>query len=77
MKTAGLSHLESHAEPRAIDAASRRFKGGIGQQELMLEAAWANGYTDRTFRDPWAVFDHGFSRSVQASFLTIDLLWQV
>lgn len=73
MMTAGLSRLEDFAEPRALDAASRRFKGGIGLQELMLEAAWANGYTGRTFRDPRAVFDHAFSRSVQASFSTIDL----
>ncbi|MCA9633759.1 MAG: hypothetical protein KC766_39175 [Myxococcales bacterium] len=73
MMTAGLSRLEDFTEPRALDAASRRFKGGIGLQELMLEAAWANGYTGRTFRDPRAVFDHAFSRSVQASFSTIDL----
>ena len=73
MMTAGLSQLEDFAESRALDSASRRFKGGITLQELMLEAAWANGYTGRTFRDPRAVFDFAFGRSVQASFSTIDL----
>ena len=29
MMTAGLSQLEDYAEPRALDAAARRFKGGI------------------------------------------------
>ena len=42
-------------EPRRWTSASRRFRGGIGLQELLLEAAWANGYTGRNFRDSRAV----------------------
>ena len=36
--------LAGEAE-QTLELASRRFRGGIGLQELLLEAAWANGYT--------------------------------
>ena len=51
----------------------RRFRGGIGLQELLLEAAWANGYTGRNFRDSRAVLRFAFGHDVEAGFSTIDI----
>ena len=58
---------------QAVDAAARRFRGGIGLQELLLEAAWANGYTGRNFRDSRAVLRSAFGRDIQAAFSTVDI----
>lgn len=71
--TAGLENLDRAYEPQAIDLASRRFRGGIGLQELLLEAAWANGYTGRNFRDSRSVLRYAFGRTIEASFSTIDI----
>ncbi|TVQ33888.1 MAG: hypothetical protein EA376_01250 [Phycisphaeraceae bacterium] len=76
MMTAGLSELDSLYEPRALDLAAKRFRGGIGLQELLLEAAWANGYTGRSFRDSRAVLRYAFkpeAPDVAAGFSTIDI----
>ena len=62
----------SHGE-QALDAATKRFRGGIGLQELLLEAAWANGYTGRNFRDSRAVLRFAFRPDLQAAFSTIDI----
>jgi len=62
----------SHGE-RALEAATKRFRGGIGLQELLLEAAWANGYTGRNFRDSRAVLRFAFRPDLQAAFSTIDI----
>ncbi|HYD00772.1 MAG TPA: hypothetical protein VEB22_06045 [Phycisphaerales bacterium] len=83
--TARLEGVESVCEERALDAASRRFRGGIGLQELLLEAAWANGYTGRNFRDSRAVLRAAFGGgggaggggggggSIEAGLSTIDV----
>jgi hypothetical protein len=71
--TAGLEDLDQTYEPRTLDLASRRFRGGIGLQELLLEAAWANGYTGRNFRDSRTVLRYAFGRVVEAAFSTIDI----
>jgi hypothetical protein len=71
--TAGLADVETNYDDRTLEAASRRFRGGIGLQELLLEAAWANGYTGRNFRDSRAVLRHAFSHSVEAGFSSIDI----
>src|SRR5690606_26426032 len=52
---------------------SRRYKGGIGLQELLLEAAWANGYTGRNFRDSRNVLRYAFNSSIEAGFSSIDV----
>ena len=62
----------SHGE-QALEAATKRFRGGIGLQELLLEAAWANGYTGRNFRDSRAVLRFAFRPDLQAAFSTIDI----
>lgn len=76
--TAKLDDVEKVCEAPALEAASRRFRGGIGLQELLLEAAWANGYTGRNFRDSRAVLRAAFGgggggSSVEAGFSTIDV----
>ena len=59
---------------KALDAADKRFRGGIGLQELLLEAAWANGYDGRNFRDSRSVLRFAFGHGIQAQgFSTIDI----
>ncbi len=71
--TAGLQNVEEQFDEQTLDAASKRFHGGIGLQELLLEAAWANGYTGRNFRDSRAVLRFAFRSELQAGFSTIDV----
>ncbi len=77
MLTAGLSKPEQHFEAQTLETADHRFRGGIGLQELLLEAAWANGYSGRNFRASRDVLRHAFGGAlpgVQASsFSTIDI----
>lgn len=71
---AGHPDAEKICSEQALEAASRRFRGGIGLQELLLEAAWANGYTGRSFRDTREVLHAAFPGGVQAgSISTIDI----
>ncbi len=49
-------------DPRVRDAAQQRFQGRLGLQELLLEAAWANGYSGRSFKaDMRGVLQAAFS----------------
>jgi phage major head subunit gpT-like protein len=73
MLTARLADAEKVHDEKTLDAASRRFRGGIGLQELLLEAAWANGYTGRNFRDSRGALRFAFGQHVQAGFSTIDV----
>jgi len=73
MLTAKLGDVEKVHDEKTLDAASRRFRGGIGLQELLLEAAWANGYTGRNFRDSREVLRFAFGKDLQAGFSTIDI----
>jgi hypothetical protein len=71
---AGHSSVEQTTDERTLDLAHHRFKGGITLQELLLEAAWANGYTGRNFRDSRSVLQYAFGRTIQAAaFSTIDI----
>jgi len=54
------TEAEKVCNPAALEIASTRYRGGIGLQELLLEAAWANGYTGRTFRDTREVLRAAF-----------------
>jgi hypothetical protein len=65
--SAGLMNFEEHVQEQSLEIAARKFKGGIGLQELLLEAAWANGYTGRTFRDHREVMRAAFGNRVEAS----------
>jgi len=76
MLSGHLEGVEKRFDEKTLDAASKRFRGGIGLQELLLEAAWANGFAGRSFRDSRAVLRFAFlphGRDVQASFSTIDI----
>ena len=64
--------LALHGE-QSVEAAAKRFRGGIGLQELLLEAAWANGYDGRNFRDIRAVLRFAFRPDVQAGWSNIDV----
>ena len=71
--TAKLSKVEKEYDEKTLDAASRRFRNGIGLQELLLEAARANGYTGWNFRDSRAVLRAAFGQNLQAGFSSIDI----
>jgi len=73
MLTAGLTDVEKLHDEKTLEAASKRYRGGIGLQELLLEAAWANGYTGRNFRDSRSVLRYAFRPDIQAAFSTIDI----
>jgi hypothetical protein len=73
MLTARLADVEKVHDEKTLDAASRRFRGGIGLQELLLEAAWANGYTGRNFRDSREVLHFAFAKDIQAGLSTVDI----
>ncbi len=70
---AGLQDVEQQFDGRTLEAAMRRFRGGIGLQELLLEAAWANGFTGRNFRESRAVLRFAFQPELEAGFSTIDI----
>jgi hypothetical protein len=71
--SAGLQNVEQTFDAATLEAADRRFRGSIGLQELLLEAAWANGYTGRNFRDARAVLRFAFRPNIEAGFSTIDI----
>ncbi len=73
VQTSKLEAVEKFYTPQTLEAASKRFRGGISMQELLLEAAWANGYSGRNFRDSRAVLRAAFGQSVQAGFSSVDI----
>ncbi len=73
MLSGELGDAEKLHDEKTLTTADRRFSGGIGLQELLLEAAWANGYTGRNFRDSRQVLRFAFGRDLQAAFSTVDV----
>ncbi len=73
MMTGKVTKIDELYDERTLDAAARRFRGGIGLQELLLEVARANGYTGWNFRDSREVLRCAFGQSLQAGFSTIDI----
>jgi len=71
--TGKYASVEREFDDRTLQAADRRFRGGITLQELLLEAAWANGYTGRNFRNSREVLRHAFSGDIRAAYSTIDI----
>ena len=71
--TAKAAHVEQMFDEQTLDRASKQFHSGIRLQELLLEAAWANGYQGRNFRDPRTVLRFAFGRGIEAGFSTIDI----
>jgi len=71
---------EKLCDPKALEAASQRFRGRLSLQRLILEAAWANGCTVRAFKDdPRAVLTAAWGEGgagngqVRAGLSHIDL----
>ena len=73
LMTAGYEGIEKIVDAPVLEAAQRRYRGALGLQELILEAAWANGYTGRNFRDSRAVMRFAFKPELEAGFSTIDI----
>ncbi len=73
MMTGKVTKIEELYDDKTLDAAARRFRGGIGLQELLLEVARANGYTGWNFRDSREVLRCAFGQSLQAGFSTIEI----
>ncbi len=71
--SAKLQQAERQYDEQTLEAASRRFRSGIGLQELLLEAARANGYSGWNFRDSRAVLRAAFGHNLQAGFSSIDI----
>lgn len=64
-----LAGLESQFSESVLEAAHKKYRGGIGLSEMLIEAARANGYSGRTtFRDD------SYSRPIlRAAFATHDI----
>lgn len=73
MLAARVDQLDRFYDSQTLELAAKRFKGGIGLHELLLEAAWANGYPGRNFRDHKEVLRFAFGRNLEAGFSTIDI----
>jgi phage major head subunit gpT-like protein len=61
-----LPGLEDRFSDQVLQSAQDRFQGRIGLQELLLEAAWANGYNGRSFKSNMRVV-------LEAAFSTFSL----
>ena len=72
-QSAKLEGIEKVCSTQAIEIAAKRFQGGLGLQALLFEAAFANGYTGRTFRDSRRVIEAAFGRGIEAGMTTIDV----
>lgn len=73
LMTGRVDQIEAMYDDATLSAATEKFRGGIGLQELLLEAAWANGYTGRNFRDKREVLRYAFKPEIEAGFSTIDI----
>jgi len=73
MLTGKARDVEKMYDEPVLETASQRFRGGIGLQELLLEAAWANGYTGRNFRDYRTVLQYAFGHKAEAAFSTVNI----
>jgi phage major head subunit gpT-like protein len=68
------SDAESLFDEKTLEAAAKKFRRGLGLQELLLEAAWSNGYTGRSFRQDMAgVLRAAFSLQASGQFSTVDM----
>jgi hypothetical protein len=73
--TGKLEGAEKSFDEKTLDAADSQFRGGIRLHELLLHAAWANGYTGRSTRDMRGILRAAFGggRDIQAGFSTVDI----
>lgn len=71
-KVDDASLLKRHGE-KTLEAANKKFHGRIGLQQLILEAAWANGCQIRHFREDMQAVMRAAFPQVNASFSTLSL----
>ena len=61
---------------KVLTEADKQYKGNIGLQQIIVNAARANGYTGTAYsfgQDPMAIFAAAFNGSVRAGFSTLSL----
>jgi phage major head subunit gpT-like protein len=69
-----LEEPEKHFDQQTLNAASDRFRHGLGLQELLLMSAHENGYTGQSARDLEGVLKAAFGTNIKASgFSTLSL----
>ena len=73
MLAAKAPNLEKRYNEPTLQVADSRFHSGIGLQELIMEAAWANGYTGRNFRDYQTVMRFAFTPDMCGGLSTVDI----
>ncbi|MBI5725024.1 MAG: Mu-like prophage major head subunit gpT family protein [Planctomycetes bacterium] len=73
MLTGRHADAEKLYDEKTLELAAKKFRGGLGLQELLLEAAWANGFSGKNFRDSREVLRFAFGQDVQAGFSTVDI----
>jgi Mu-like prophage major head subunit gpT len=61
--------LEASFDDKTLSAADRHYRRGIGLQEMLLQAAFANGYSGRGFR----LHNGNLNEVLRAAFTTADL----
>jgi hypothetical protein len=79
-KTGMLNDYEKGFDEKTLEASDKRFRSGIGLQEMLLEAAWANGYAGRKFERSDSgmreILSYAMPKTgpgVQAAFSTLSL----
>jgi len=64
-----LANVEKQFDDKTLQAAHTHFRRGIGLQQLLLQAAWSNGYTGREVK----VHDGNMREILKAAFSTMSL----
>ncbi len=65
--------LKKYGE-KTLEAADKRFRGRLSLQEMLLEAARANGYTGISFRqDMRGVLEAAYGVGLQAAFSSVEI----
>jgi hypothetical protein len=71
--SAKLPDAEKRFDEKTLEAADKQFKGTMGLQKLLLEAAWLNGYTGRHCPGQRELLGWAFSSDVRAGWSTADI----
>ena len=74
LQAARLPNLDKLCSDKVLQAAHTRFRGRLGLQELLLEAAQAQGYTGTNFRrDQGGVLRAAFGQLLASAVSTLDI----
>ena len=69
-----MPNVEQQYDAQTLELAHRTFPREFGLMELFLEAAWANGYSSRRYKDRREVMRFAFGEGIQAaSYSTINI----